>query len=186
MKNSEIQVDRAASGDFDDILYLQKKYYVGNLTDEQRQEGFLSAEFSLSQITAMAEDLGIFVARVRGHFAGYVGTSRIDLLPRPPILDAMTTFMDGVCMKSKKLSDMNLFIYGPACIDEPYRGKGVLRDLFGVMNFSMKESFDGGVAFISSDNPRSYGAHVKGLDMEDLGTFNFGGSSYHLVGFFLS
>jgi hypothetical protein len=185
MKNSDIQIDKATANDFDGILRLQKKYYFGNLTDEQRREGFLSAEFSLPQVKAMADDLGIFVARFRGNFIGYVGTSRMDLLPRPPILDAMTASIDGALMKAKRLSEMKLFIYGPACIDEQYRGKGVLRNLFGAVNLSLKESFDGGIAFISTNNPRSYGAHVKGLGMEDLGTFNFSNSSYHLVGFSL-
>jgi hypothetical protein len=183
MGTVKIVIGKAVEGDYGDIINLQTKYYLTNLTEEQRKDGFLSAEFSMSQIAAMANDLGIFVARDKERIIGYVGTSRIDLVPRPPILDAMADSIKGAYMAAHKLSEMNLFVYGPVCIDELYRGLGILRRLYEAVIIHTKSLFDGGVAFISTENRRSFGAHVKGLGMEDMGQFTFGSSSYHLVGF---
>lgn len=180
---TKIVIGKAVERDYGEILNLQTKYYLTNLTKEQRKGGFLSTEFSMSQIAAMADDLGIFVARDEERVIGYVGTSRIDLVPRPPILDAMTESIKGAYITTRKLSKMNLFVYGPACIDELYRGLGILRRLYEAVIIHTKGLFDGGVAFISFENPRSFGAHVRGLGMKDMGQFTFDSVSYHLVGF---
>ena len=56
-----IEYRRARLEDYAEIVRLQRANYIANLTAEERREGFLSAEFSLDQVAAIASDLGIAI-----------------------------------------------------------------------------------------------------------------------------
>ena len=125
-----MEIAGATEQDYQGILELQSRYYIRNLAPEEQKEGFLSAEFTLSQIAAMAQDLGIAVAREGGAVVGYMCASRADMTPRPPILDAMLKCLESVVFHGKRLTRTPMFVYGPVCIDEVYRGRGVLKAMF--------------------------------------------------------
>ena len=63
---------RAREEDFSDILRLQAANLVGNLTPQGRQGGFLSAEFTRSQITEMASGIALIVAADKAQVFGYL------------------------------------------------------------------------------------------------------------------
>ncbi len=178
-----MEIDRATEKDYQAILDLQAKYYIQSLSPEERRDGFLSAEFSRSQIAAMADDLGIVVARVAGRLVGYVCASRVDLMPRPPILDVMMRGLQGVIFHGTHLSVVPMFIYGPVCIDTRARGRGILQALFLKLKAPLIGRFEVGVAFIAHDNPRSLAAHTRRLGMEIVGSFEHNGSRFHTVAF---
>jgi hypothetical protein len=176
-----MEIGRATEKDHQGILRLQSRYYIKNLGSKERKGGFLSAEFSLSQIAAMAEDLGIAVAREGTTVVAYMCASRADMTPRPLILDAMLKSLENVIFHGKMLSLTQIFIYGPVCIDEVHRGRGVLKGLFDQLKAPLVGRFEVAVAFVAADNPRSLRAHVNGLGMERVGLFEHDGNEYHVV-----
>jgi hypothetical protein len=183
LKGCVARTDRAAAGDYQGIIELQTRCYMGNLTPEKRRGGFLSAEFTLPQVAAMAQDLGIVVARSRGRVVAYMCASRVDLTPRPPILDGMLQSLEMLVFHGKPLSESSMFVYGPVCIDETYRGTGLLRMMFNRLATSLGDRFEVGVAFVADDNPRSLAAHLQGLAMERVARFTHDGKDYHTVVF---
>src|SRR5262245_10238803 len=79
---------RAQPPDYAAILRLQSANFIANLSEEERKEGFLSAEFAPGQVAKMTEDLGttlaIFNGEVLGGFCALSVTNSItDLLSSP-------------------------------------------------------------------------------------------------------
>jgi len=178
-----MRIERAGASDYDGILDLQSRCLFGNLPPEEREDGFLSAEFSLAQIVAMASDLGIVVAREGTSIVGYACASRIDFVPQPPIVESMLHCLDGAVLQGKVVAKALTFIYGPVCVDREYRGTGLLRRMFSMLKTELGRRFEFGVAFVAAENSRSLTAHVNGLGMTQVGVFEHGGNQYHTVAF---
>jgi hypothetical protein len=178
-----MDITRVGASDYAGILDLQSRCFIDNLSALEREDGFVSAEFSLGQFEAMASDLGVVVARDGERVLGYACASRIDFLPRPPILDAMSLCLEGMMFQGKVLMKASTFVYGPVCIDREARGTGLLRRMFSVLKAELAGRFEFGVAFVAADNHRSLGAHVEGLGMTRVGTFEHGGNLYHALAF---
>ncbi len=178
-----MEITRAGTSDYNGILDLQSRCFIDNLTADEREDGFVSAEFSLSQIEAMATDLGIVVVREGKRVMAYACASRLDFFPRPPILDAMSKCLEGAVFRDKVLMKAQTFVYGPVCIDTGLRGTGLLRRMFATLKAGLSGRFEFGVAFVSADNHRSLNAHMGGLGMTGVGLFEYGGNQYHALAF---
>jgi hypothetical protein len=183
MAKKTMEIARAITSDYTGILDLQSRCLASNLTPEEREDGFLSAEFSLVHIADMASDLGIVVVRVAKRIVGYMCASRVEFIPRPPILDSMLPCLEGAVLHGKAITQASTFIYGPVCIDREYRGTGLLRRMFSTLKRELAGHFEFGVAFVAADNRRSLGAHVDGLGMTQVCLFEHGGNQYYAVAF---
>src|SRR5208282_4810001 len=115
MRGWPMEITRAEASDYNGILDLQSRCFIDNLTSDEREDGFVSAEFSLDQIGAMASDLGIVVVREGERVLAYACASRHDFLPRPPILDNLFRRLEGEVFQGKVLTEAPTFIYGPVC-----------------------------------------------------------------------
>jgi hypothetical protein len=62
---------RAQPQDYPAILGLQSANFIANLSEEERKEGFLSAEFSREQVAEMAKDLGTTIVIVDANWSGF-------------------------------------------------------------------------------------------------------------------
>jgi L-amino acid N-acyltransferase YncA len=178
-----MEITRAGASDYDGIIDLQSRCFIGNLACDERKDGFVSVEFPLPQIDAMASGLGIVVAREEGRVLGYMCASRLDFLPRPPVLDAMSHSLGGIVFQDKLLMDATTFVYGPVCIDSSLRGTGLLQRMFSALKTELAGCFQFGVAFVAADNHRSLRAHVNGLGMTRVGLFEHGGNKYYALAF---
>ena len=58
--------------DYPAILRLQSANFIANLSEEERKEGFLSAEFSPEQASRLTEDLGMTLATSTGELLGFL------------------------------------------------------------------------------------------------------------------
>lgn len=173
----------ALPDDYQGILDLAEAYQFQNLSPEERLQGFLSARFSLAQIAAMAEDLGIFIACEHGRIEGFLCASRFDWPETPPIIQSMFAAFDHLQFQGRLLSSQRVFLYGPVCIDLPFRGKGLLRGMFQCLNRTLAGRYEAGAVFVAADNPHSMDAHIRGLGMEAVGEFVHAGLSYHILAF---
>jgi len=131
----------------------------------------------------MAEDLGIIVASDQGRVAGFLCASRFDWGETPPIIRTMSAVFGQVIFNGQPLSAQRKFLYGPVCIDLPFRGQGLLRGLFLRLNQALADGFEVGVVFVAVDNPHSLEAHTKGLGMEAVGEFTHAGLRYHILAY---
>jgi predicted GNAT superfamily acetyltransferase len=180
---SEIEFRRARPEDFPGILRIQSANQIANLSSEEREQGFLSAQFSLEQIAAMAGDLGIIVAAESGTVLGFLCGFRCDFNTGSPVIAGMLETFAGVRFDGKPLSASKTFIYGPVCIDRPFRGRGLLHGLYEAQKRELAGQFDVGVAFVSRSNPHSLKAHVAGLGMTEVGEFEVKGNVYVTLAF---
>lgn len=178
-----VRFRRAAPEDYDAILQLQNANYIGNLSSEERREGFLSARFTFEQVAALAEDLGTTIATVDGNLAGCLCAIRREFDHGSPVVAKMLDCFDHVRFAGKPLSAVNSYIYGPVCIARGYRGRGLLRGLYDVQRRDLAGRFDAGVALVSRDNPHSVQAHRIGLGMSEVGEFEVQGKIYAILAF---
>lgn len=178
----KVEFRRAQPQDFSAILQLQSDNYIGNLSVEERKEGFLSAEFTPEQVAAIAGDIGIVVAAEARSVLGYLCGFRRDFDHQSPVIAKMLEAFDRVPFRGKALASYKTFIYGPVCIGRAQRGRGLLRGLYEALKKEARE-FEVGVAFVSRDNPHSLRAHVAGLGMAEVGEFEVKGNVYVILAF---
>jgi hypothetical protein len=178
-----IEYRRAGPEDYAEIVRLQRAYYISNLTAEERREGFLSAEFSLEQVAAIATDLGIAIVTMDNDLAGCVCGIRREFDHRSPVVAKMLDSYDQVWFEDKPLSAFNSYIYGPVCLARQYRRRGLLRGLYDFQKKDLAGRFELGVALVSHSNPHSMQAHVEGLGMTKTGEFELNGSLFAILAF---
>ena len=185
MTRKDVLYRRAEKEDYAGILRLQSANYIANLPQQERREGFLSAEFTPEQLATLATDLGITVALDAGNVAGYLCAFRNDFNHGSPVLEKMLESYDRVQFNGQPLNSYSSYIYGPVCISREYRRRGILRGLYDVQKRDLAGQFEIGVAFVSRDNPHSLTAHLAGLGMTGVGDFEANGKVYVILAFVL-
>ena len=174
---------RAVPQDYPAILRLQRANYISNLSDEERKEGFLSAEFTPEQVAAMAEDLGTMLAMIENDVAGFVCAFRREFDTGSPVIGKMLECYDHLRFEGKPLSQYQSYLYGPVCIGREYRHHGLLRCLYQAQLKDLTGEFEVGAAFVARNNPHSLTAHVNGLGMTEVGDFEVKGNRYVILAF---
>jgi hypothetical protein len=183
---SRTQYRRAIRADYARILRLQSDNYFANLSEAERKEGFLSAQFSGEQTAQIAEDLGTTVAIVGDQVAGFLCAFRKDFETGSPVIARMLQSYDRLTFEGRPLSAFKSYIYGPVCIGREYRGRGLLRGLYEAQKKDLAGQFEIGVAFVSRSNPHSLSAHVAGLGMSEAGDFEVNRNIYVTLAFRVS
>jgi hypothetical protein len=178
-----IQYRRAVGKDYLDIVDLNSANFITHLNVDERKEGFLSAQFTVPQIAAMAEDLGIMVAVVEGRIRGFLCAFRNDFDHGSPVVGKMIASYDRMYFEGRALTCYSSYVYGPVCIDRPFRRKGFLRGLYEAQRCDLAGQFEIGVALIARNNPHSLAAHVAGLGMAEAGDFEVNGNIFAAVAF---
>lgn len=183
MTTANVFYRRASPEDYPSIVQLNGANFIANLAEHELTDGFLSAVFTLRQIAAMAEDLGITVAIVDGELAGFLCAFRNDFDHGSPVVAKMIESYARVYFEGNLLSSFNSYAYGPVCIARAHRRKGLLRGLYEAQKRDLAGQFELGVALIARSNQHSYDAHVAGLGMVDVGSFEANGNLFATVAF---
>lgn len=167
------------------VRSLESRYFVGNLTAQQQQGGFISALQPEEWFEQVATDGGLHVAIEPQH--GVVGF--IVVAPPPqkrqpsvsPIADRMVELADTLEYGGRPISSYKYALRGPVCIDERVRGVG-LYDTFNVTTKAAYSStYEIGMLFVSAANPRSLRTTTTKLKATPLAGFEVGGNSYHFL-----
>jgi hypothetical protein len=166
-----IEYRRAEPNDHPAILELQSANFIANLSEEERREGFLSAQFSPEQTAQIAEDLGTMVAVFEGRVVGFLCAFRNEFETGSPVIAQMIASYDRLTLENRPLSAFRSYIYGPVCVAKEFRRRGLLRGLYEAQKNDLAGRFDIGVAFVARNNPHSLSAHVGGLGMIEAGDF---------------
>ena len=177
------QFRRARQPDYPAIVRLNAANFIANLSEDERRDGFLSAVFSLEQTAAMAEDLGTTVAIVDGQVNGFLCAFRNDFDHGSPVVAKMIESYARLSFEGKLLSTYKSYAYGPVCIDRACRRQGLLRGLYQEQKRELAGRFEVGVALIARTNQHSLDAHILGLGMTDVGSFEVKGNVFATVAF---
>lgn len=178
-----MKIRPAQPADYPAILQLQSQNTLENLSPEQRKQGFIVSQMDEKQLDSINRGLGILVAIEDEQVAAFVCLARTHQQPRPPVVDAMLEAISQQQFHGKALNELRVFLYGPVCIDNRWRGKGVLSQLFAAVKVHTCKDFDVGAAFVNHDNPHSLAAHVKGLNMTPICEFTCQQQHYQLLVF---
>lgn len=186
MASEPIIFRRFCPDDLPEIMRIQSANLIPNLSKAEQTDGFLSAEFSSEQFVHMDREIPMIVAVVAdcgSRLGGYLCGCSLASGANVPILAHMTTLFPTTFYKSKAIDRYRTFIYGPVCVDRPWRGRGILEGLFREYKAPLVGRFDIGILFISLDNPRSLRAHINKTGMTRLCDFSFNDRDYALLVF---
>ncbi len=156
---SEYQIARAAPADIADILTLQEP----NLPDSG---GSLSVRQTADWFKRTMAEMPLIVARRDGQVVGYMVSTSLAAKAHVAIVQAMLRSFSP---------PPDCYSYGPVCVAESERGKG----LAGAMFEKLRAELPGrpAMTFVVADNLASLKAHRK-MGMQELGAFTNGGVCY--------
>jgi predicted GNAT superfamily acetyltransferase len=143
MNDPQIELSLATSDDIADIVDLQER----NL---RIRGGTLSVPFSGEWFETAIAEMPIIVARRDGRLAGYLVSSTLAAQAHVPIIQSMMQAYPG---------SPCAYNYGPVCVAESERGRGVARAMYQ----ELRKRLPGreGVTFIRRDNTVSVKVHTK-------------------------
>lgn len=154
----------ATEDDIDAILDLQER----NLPE---RGGTLSARLSRDWFKAAIAAMPVIVGRRKDVLIGYLVSSPLAAFADVPVVQAMLAAYRGAC---------DAYVYGPVCVAETERGRGVANMMFA----SLRSRLPGreGVLFIRCDNTASLGAHAS-MGMRDVARFDHDGASFAVLSY---
>ena len=127
--------------------------------------GSLSVREAADWFTRALGEKSLVVARRDGKLVGYLlGTSIATKAHVPIIQEMLKTFP----------TSLDCYLYGPVCVTEIERGKGLAGAMFEKLQSHMRRP---AITFVRADNGASLRAHRK-MGMQDVGPFTNEGVSF--------
>lgn len=170
--------------DIPGVLSLQEKYLYKNLNDLERKKGFVTTPFTVSQIEEIIQQNGLFIAEIledkseNNQIIAYAFAGSWKYFEQWEIFKVMTSQFPELSFHGIPITTENSFQYGPVCIDENFRGKGLLNQLFEEMRIEFFKKYPISITFINKINAISEKAHTKKLGWEKLNEFTFNTNYY--------
>ncbi|HUH29339.1 GNAT family acetyltransferase [Gelidibacter sp.] len=165
--------------DIPGILSLQEKYLYKNLNALERQKGFVTTPFTRSQIEDIIKQNGLFVAEnANDTIVAYAFAGSWKYFEQWEIFNFMVSRFPKLSFHGTPITTTNSFQYGPVCIDEKHRGKGLLNQLFEEMRIEFLKKYPLSITFINKINVISEKAHTRKLGWEKIDEFKFNNNTY--------
>ena len=167
------------TNDINGILSLQEKNLYRNLSDSERQKGFVTTPFTPNQIEDIMQQNGTFIAENEDNvIVAYAFAGSWAYFQQWEIFNVMVSRFPKLGFHGNAITTENSFQYGPVCIDEAYRGKGLLNQLFEELRIEFLKHYPISITFINKINAISEKAHTKNLGWEIIDTFEFNSNRY--------
>ncbi|MGI4866585.1 MAG: GNAT family N-acetyltransferase [Janthinobacterium lividum] len=165
------------------IVGLANQYTYQQLSATAREGGFLTGNFSVPALQAMLASVPGQVAYRQQELVGFVVNSWLAAKHYPPLVQQLLALLPELYYRQRPLADYRLFFYGPVLVQQAYRGRGLLRQLFQANQRALAGHFDVGVAFIAAENAASLHVHTQKLGLEPVGSLDFAGATYVVLAF---
>ena len=180
IKRPEISFHTAELSDITEILTLLKAYQINTIAEEDKKDGFITADFTPDQMEALiTQEDGCFVAKDQGRIVAFALSASWGFWSAWPIFQKMIEDLPSLTYQGYQLSIENSYQYGPVCVARDYRGTGVFQDLFAFALQQMSTRYPVMLSFINTINERSYAAHITKLGLDVIQQFEFNGNTYH-------
>ena len=154
----------ATDADLDGVLELQA-------ANQPERGGVLSASLPRSRVAEMIRRGGLIVARRGDRVVAFLMSSTREMNDDVPVIRAMLDAYPGA---------PDAYVYGPVCVMEEERGKGLAQAMFTELR--RLERGREGILFIRRDNPASLRAHNK-MGMREVAGFVFGGQEHVVLSY---
>lgn len=164
MATHGVNIGTATEADLDGIVELQA-------ANQPERGGMLSASLPRARIAEMIRGRPLIVARRSGRVVAFLMNSTREMNDDVPIIRAMLEAYPGTA---------DAYVYGPICVTEEERGKGLAQAMFTELR--RVERGREGILFIRRDNPASLRAHTK-MGMREVAGFVFGGTEYVILSY---
>ena len=173
-------IKQATKQDIEAIMQLQEKYHVSNLTETEKQtKGFVTMKVTHEQFAHLTVSSGVFIAVAEsGQLAAYALTSDWTYYSQWAIIQEMESLLTDFSLENVAITTKNSFQYGPVCIDEAFRGQGILGQLFKAIQSIYVPKYVFAITFINKQNERSMKAHARQTPLSIVGDFRFNGNEY--------
>lgn len=157
-------IGRAGKADLDGIQELLE-------ANQSERGGTLSASIPRGKILTMMQEMPLIVARHNGRVTGFLMTATRAMNADMPIIQAMFSAYKG---------SADAYVYGPVCVGEDERGKGLAQAMFNELK--RLEPGREGILFIRRDNQASLRAHHR-MGMSEVAGFQFNASEYAVLSY---
>jgi len=162
MTTADTEIALATRGDIPGILTLQD-------ANQLERGGTLTVRLPFEWFAAAITALTVVVARRDGTIVGYVAATEPAAQAHLPVIQAMLRAYPA---------GRGAYIYGPICVAESERGRGLAGALFDALRARLpgRET----ITFIRSDNAASRHAHAK-MGMREVAEFTHDGVAQVVV-----
>lgn len=172
----------AARTDLPAVRELLEALYIGNLSEVERAQGFLSVRFTLEDLAQMVVEAGIVIAADGPQVVGAVCSSPWRAGEGRGVLGAMSRAIEITSFEGRPLAARRLILFGPAAMAPAHRGRHVLRGLYESLRRHVAGRWDTGVVFVAHANPHSMRG-CEAFGMKRIADFEHEGQGYALLVF---
>lgn len=174
-----LELKVATTENIDEILKLHYKYQIDSISEEDKQDGFITTAFTREHLIHLIEkENGLFIASQSNHIVAYAMSASWQFWMQWPMFKFMVEDLDNSLFQGQQLTINNSYQYGPVCVDKSVRGQGVFEQVFNFALQEMSKRYPLMVTFINKINPRSYQAHTRKVGLEVIQAFEFNNNQY--------
>ncbi|WOC40980.1 GNAT family N-acetyltransferase [Polaribacter sp. HL-MS24] len=141
--------------ELEQILALQQQNLSKNLsTQEKKEQGFVTLEHSFQELKKFHDIYPHIIAKDNNILVGYALSMDISCKGDIELLRPMFDEIDAIYYDP-------YIVMGQICIDHNYRGKGVFKGLYALMQKTFASKYTAIITEIDASNSRSMNAHQK-------------------------
>ena len=178
----------AGPEDMEGVKALLRKYHRDTISDEDRPDGFVTTAITDEQLKELIEEEhGVTIIAEPAEegpdkVLGFCFAAPWEFWETWPLFRHMIDIIPDYEFEGRKLVVSDTYQYGPVCVDRTIRGTGAFEELFFASLDQFRDRFPIMLTFVNQINKRSENAHNNKAHMETIGTFDFGGNRYLLMG----
>ena len=179
-----MRIEKLQIADIDKLMALQEKHIVHNLTHEQQtKQGFVTTRFTADLLIELQSEGRSFVLYDGTRLGAYAFGATNNFLRQWELCNFMierfSELDSAKIISGDMISAENSFMYGPVCIDNDFRGRGVLKLLFEAVAAEGVGKYKFVTTFINQRNEISLAAHKKNTSLVHFDTFEFNKNTYY-------
>ncbi len=141
----------------DELVNLNRKFLIDNLSPEQREKGFIRIEYSIDDFKTFVKNREIVVAFNFDEIVAYYLIGRKSETTEIDYQREMTNKI----VEKYRYSEEKIGYGCQVCIDQDFRHFGLFKKMLQALTKSVKRKYDYLLCSISDFNPASLKAHQK-------------------------
>jgi GNAT superfamily N-acetyltransferase len=150
------------TADLQGVLDLQQQNQKRNVPpDVQRDQGFVTLQYTLDQMQKMHALGPSVIAKDGGRVVGYAITAMPEASAFVPELATLFSLLQTIDYKGQPLSAYAHYLVGQVCVADGYRGQGIFDQMYQHHRDLYSNRFRLFITDISMRNTRSLRAHER-------------------------
>ena len=138
--------------------------------DVAKTQGFVTWRYELSLLEQMQAIAPHVICRSANQLAGYALTAPREAAPVHRELALLLPQLDALHYKGSPLHSYSYYVMGQLCVAEPFRGRGVVEQMYEMHQNTFSKLYTQMVLTISTQNTRSIRVHER-IGFEEIHHF---------------